>query len=216
MFFPICQLRVVRFYKSSSPPSSPPPPPPLPPPPRRPPRSPDRTGHCRTSMASPRQECALPDLNRELKSAVGTADPQPGAPDRSGQRRTPTARKNVRRYARQNAGKNVRTYAIKIARENARTFCHQDCQIECQNICQIECQIERQIQQRGGGRGGEDNFDEKPLDFIKVILAPSSLPKKKARNNINRSARNYVRLIGHGGDHSKKVIFFSKYVTKGS
>jgi len=46
-------------------------------------------------MASPRQECALPDLNRELKSAVGTADPQPGAPDRSGQRRTPTARKNA-------------------------------------------------------------------------------------------------------------------------
>ena len=70
-FFPTCQVRVVRFYQSCSPP----PPPPPPSPPRPPPRSPDPSGHCRTSTASSRSQ--LPDLNRELQISVGTAGPQP-------------------------------------------------------------------------------------------------------------------------------------------
>eukprot|EP00435_Cladocopium_sp_Y103_P055316 s1524_g18.t1 len=52
------------------------------------PQAPDRSGHCRTSTASPRSqwalpdfnrptEWALPDLNRELQIAVGTAGLQP-------------------------------------------------------------------------------------------------------------------------------------------
>ena len=76
--FPTCQVRVVRFYQSCSPPPPPlPPPPPHPPPP---PRSPDPSGHSRTSTASSRSQWALPDLNRELQIAVGTAGPQ--RPDR--------------------------------------------------------------------------------------------------------------------------------------
>eukprot|EP00435_Cladocopium_sp_Y103_P073178 s181_g42.t1 len=63
-------------------------------------RAPDSSGHCRTSTASSRSQWALPDLNRELQIAVGTdlngaphipvgtAGPQPGAPDRSGHCRT--------------------------------------------------------------------------------------------------------------------------------
>ena len=102
-FFPTCQVRVVRFYQSCSPP----PPPPLPPPPPHPPpppRSPDPSGHSRTSTASSRSQWALPDLNRELQIAValpdlnrdfqiavGTAGPQPRAPDPSGHSRTSTA-----------------------------------------------------------------------------------------------------------------------------
>ena len=131
LLFPTCQVRVVRFYQSCSPPPPPPhPPPPSPPPP--PPRSPDpmwaqpdlhrerqipvRTagpppraqdpsGHCRTSTATSRlqwalrtstatsrSQWALPDLNRDFQIAVGTAGPEPRAPDPSGHCRTSTAR----------------------------------------------------------------------------------------------------------------------------
>ena len=91
VFFPTCQVRVVRFYQSCSPPPPPlHPPPPSPPPP--PPRSPDPSGHSRTSTASARSQWALPDLHRELQIPVGTAGPQPRAPDPSGHCRTSTAR----------------------------------------------------------------------------------------------------------------------------
>ena len=42
------------------------------------------------------------------------------------------------------------------------------------------------------------------LDFrVTVNLSSSSLPKRHAANNVRRSARKYVRLISHGGDHLK-------------
>ena len=82
VFFPTCQVRVVRFYvscPSSSPSSSSflllPPLLPL----RR---------HLRHHH---RQLWAAPDLNMELQIAVGSAGPQQRAPDCSGQRRTSTA-----------------------------------------------------------------------------------------------------------------------------
>ena len=95
-FFPTCQVRVVRFYQSCSPPPPPPhPPPPHPPPPRPPPppppRSLDPSGHSRASTASARSQWALPDLNRDFQIAAGTAGPQPRLPDRSGHCRTSTA-----------------------------------------------------------------------------------------------------------------------------
>ena len=102
-FFPTCQVRVVRFYQSCSPP------------PLRllclhcllrlltrrlllavqipvgtagpPPRAPDPSGHCRTSTAAADRS----DLNRDFQVAVGTAGPQPRAPDRRGHCRTSTA-----------------------------------------------------------------------------------------------------------------------------
>ena len=104
LFFPTCQVRVVRFYQSCSPPPPPPHPPPPPSPPLlllavqipvgtagSPPRAPDPTGHCRTSTASCRSQWALPDLNRDFQVAVGTAGPQPRAPDPSGHCQTSTA-----------------------------------------------------------------------------------------------------------------------------
>ena len=112
--FPTCQVRVVRFYQSCSPPPPPPPLPPPPPHPPPPPRSPDPCGHSRTSTASSRSQWAqpdlhrelqipvgtatsrsqwaLPDLNRDFQIAVGTAGPQPRLPDRSGHCRTSTGR----------------------------------------------------------------------------------------------------------------------------
>ena len=87
-FFPTCQVRVVRFYQSCSPP---PPPPPLPPHTPPPPRSPDPSGHSRTSTASSRSQWAQPDLHRKLQIPVGTAGPQPRLPGRSGHCRTSTA-----------------------------------------------------------------------------------------------------------------------------
>ena len=44
----------------------------------------------RTSTATSRSQRALPDLNRELQIPVGTAGPQPRAPDPSGHCRTST------------------------------------------------------------------------------------------------------------------------------
>ena len=111
VFFPTCQVRVVRFYQSCSPP---PPPPPLPPPPPYPPppRSPDPSGHSRTSTASStassRSQWALPDLNRELQIAVGTAGPQPRLPGRSGHCRTSTATSRSQWALPDLNGKNVR------------------------------------------------------------------------------------------------------------
>ena len=96
MFFPTCQVRVVRLYVSCRPPPHPPRPlPPAPPPaphsvrvgpqPRGPAGSvPRRTSTAssvlrRTSTAS--FGCSPPDLNRQLRMAVCPAGPQPRASD---------------------------------------------------------------------------------------------------------------------------------------
>ena len=39
-------------------------------------RTPDLSGHCRTSSANSRSQWALPDRNHELRISVGTAAPQ--------------------------------------------------------------------------------------------------------------------------------------------
>ena len=85
MFFPTCQVRVVRFYvsclllllllSSSSPP-----------PPRRPPRTPCPPAQlrpaihsvlCRTSTTTIHAQCSLPDLNHDHPRPVFPAGPQP-------------------------------------------------------------------------------------------------------------------------------------------
>ena len=107
-----------------------------------PPRAPDPSGHCRTSTASCRSQCrtstassrsqwALPDLNRDFQIAVGTAGPQPRAPDPSGHCRTSTASSRSQ-------------WALPDL--NGQIECQKICQIECQKICQIECQKICQIE----------------------------------------------------------------------
>eukprot|EP00435_Cladocopium_sp_Y103_P049420 s516_g14.t3 len=54
-------------------------------------RLPDRSGHCRTSVATARSQSALPDFNRDCQKAVGTAGLQPRLPDCSGHCRTSVA-----------------------------------------------------------------------------------------------------------------------------
>ena len=124
LFFPTCQVRVVRFYQSALPPR--PRPPPRPPPPRPlPPRPPPRLLlqflldhvcinfhlHLRLANSSPSSLPALfADSLRQalcqLPSSVCTAGPQPG------------------------------TCPAQCAP------LHLNGQIECQKICQMECQIE--------------------------------------------------------------------------
>ena len=112
---------LVRFYQSCSPPPPPPPLPPPPPHPPPPPRSPDPSGHSRTSTASSRSQWAQPDLhrglqipvalpglNRDFQIAVGTAGLQPRLPDRSGHCRTSTATSRSQWALPDLNGKNVR------------------------------------------------------------------------------------------------------------
>ena len=129
--FPTCQARVVRFYKSC----------PLLPLPL-----------LRVVLlfavilavifASCMLQWAAPDLNCKLQIAVGSAGPQRGAPDCSGQRRTSTGSfraewgagpqrpaRNARRYVR----KNVRRYVRKNVRRYVRRYFRKECQKICQN-----------------------------------------------------------------------------------
>ena len=153
-FFPTCQVRVVRFYKSC---------------PRLllrvvllfavifavifascmlqwaapalnrklqsagPQRgAPDCSGQRRASTGSSRAEWAAPDLNR-------------GAPERSGQRRTSAARKkmpenlsegNVRKYVRKGFQKICRRNVGKYVRKECQKICQKEYQKQCQKICQ--------------------------------------------------------------------------------
>ena len=79
-FFPTCQVRVVRFYISSTPP--PPPPPPL-----------------QTSTASSWSQRSPLDLNSKPRIRVVLAGPEQQALDHSGPCRTLTT-KNLRIYIR--------------------------------------------------------------------------------------------------------------------
>ena len=80
VFFPTCQVRVVRFYQSCCPPP-PPPPPPVSPRPclhQLPPPLPPCQLFAKL-FANFRAQCALLDVNTwDLPSSVRTAGPQPG------------------------------------------------------------------------------------------------------------------------------------------
>ena len=78
-FFPTCQVRVSRFYQSCMPPTS------------AFISSSSTSAASTSSTASSRSQWALPGLNRERKSSVGTAGPQPRALDLSGHCRISTA-----------------------------------------------------------------------------------------------------------------------------
>ena len=82
LFFPTCQVRVVRFYQSCFSSSS----------------SASSASTSASSASSPaasssqsRSQWAQPDLHRELQILVGTAGHQPRVADRSGHCRTSTA-----------------------------------------------------------------------------------------------------------------------------
>ena len=78
VFFPTCQVRVVRFYVSCLLLPRPPPPPLLlsssPPPPRRPPRRPPRPPRPTATLDA---QCSLSDLNHDHPRPVFPAGPQP-------------------------------------------------------------------------------------------------------------------------------------------
>ena len=92
VFFPTCQVRVVRFYISCLPR----PPPHLPPPPPRPPRPPRHP--CRPRPPRPPRptairdpHCSVPDLNHDHPRPVFPAGPQPRPSTPSVPCRTSTA-----------------------------------------------------------------------------------------------------------------------------
>ena len=138
MFFPTCQVRVVRFYVSC----------------RLLPsasclvllllvllvllvvlvvlvqlRSAIHRVLCRTSTRTIPAQCSLPDLNREYPRQVFPAGPQPRVSTRSVPCRT-----------------SCRKICQIECQIECHIECHKICQIECQKICQIECQKICQIE----------------------------------------------------------------------
>ena len=127
IFFPTCQVRVVRFYVNSRASSfsfsfsaSPPPPrtstttihaqcslPDLNHDRPRPvfaagpqPRPATPSVRCRTSTTTIHAQCSLPDLNHDHQRPVFAAGPQPRPSTPSVRCRTSTAGENAKRYAR--------------------------------------------------------------------------------------------------------------------
>ena len=84
LFFPTCQVRVVRFYVSCLLLSSSPPPPAQP-------RPSTHSVLCRTSTTTIHAQCSLPDLNHDHPRPVFPAGPQPRASTPSVPCRTSTA-----------------------------------------------------------------------------------------------------------------------------
>ena len=144
VFFPTCQVRVVRFYVScllllsSSPPlllSSPP--------------LLSSSSSCSTAIHA---QCALPDLNHDHPRSVCPAGPQPRPSPPSVPCRTSTAsipaqcslpdlnHDHPRPVFPAGPQPRVSTPSVPC-----RTSCRKICQIECQKVCQIECQIKCQI-----------------------------------------------------------------------
>ena len=151
-FFPTCQVRVVRFCKSSSstPPSSLPSPPPCPfsrqslrQSPRQVPRqylrkllpAPDRSGNRRASTASSRSQWALPDLNCQKEE-------------------------------RQNICQNIRQIECqKICQLECQMTCQMTCQIVCQKKCQIELLKKALTHQKMPNKMGDDLPEDVPASF---------------------------------------------------
>ena len=141
IFFPTCQVRVVRFYQgccsSPPPPSSPPPSPPPPLPPLPCPLPP-----CQLLVklfANFRAQWALLDLNCRLPIWVGTAGPQPQGSERTGHRWTSTwdLRTSVHTAGPQPGTLRAQWAPLDL---NGQIECQKVCQIKCQNVCPIICQ----------------------------------------------------------------------------
>ena len=130
-FFPTCQVRVVRFYKScpSSPSSSSCP--------RPPPLCRHLCHHLRQLyVARCRSQWAAPDLRGELPSGVGSAGPHPGSAQAERAAPLTGQKKNVRRCVRKGRQKYVRRNVNRIIRRYVRKHVRK----ECQKIRQKECQ----------------------------------------------------------------------------
>ena len=118
LLFPTCQVRVVRFYKSCLA---------------------RRLILLRVVLLSCMLQWAAPDLNCKLQIAVGSAGPQPGAQDYSGQRRTSTGELASGVCS---AGPHPGSFRAEWAtpdltsqKKDVRRYVKK----ECQKICQHEC-----------------------------------------------------------------------------
>jgi len=133
LFFPTCQVRVSRFYQS----------------------------YflllvlllllrqCRTSTTSAWSQWAMPDLNRELQSAVGLAGPQAlpdlgrSLPDLHHERQIAASTAGLNRECECKMSDRM-TESHKECQKRCHIDCRKKCQIECLIECQRECQIEWQ------------------------------------------------------------------------
>ena len=116
-------------------------------------------GNARPQPGSSGADWATPDrgaLERTAGADWATPDLTRGPPERSGQRRTSAARrnvrrcgrnmseknvrKNVRRYVRRNVRKYVKRYVRRYVKRYVRKECQKKCQKKCQKICQKKCQ----------------------------------------------------------------------------
>ena len=210
MFFPTCQVRVVRFYVSClapflsfpllspsstanvswqfSPLNGKVP---------RLARSPHGSVPRRTSTPRSGWQCSPPDLNRELRSAVIPAEPQLRASAGSVPRWTSTASQKIcqiecqkecqkiRKHVRRDARKHVRRYAGKNVRRYARKSARR----------YARSMSERRLEEMSDRMPGSmsEEMPERKSENIPEILC-----------QYITHTRRIVRLKCHGGGHSKK------------
>ena len=131
VFFPTCQVRVVRFYVSCLLLSSPPPPPAQP-------RPSTHSVLCRTSTTTIHAQCSLPDLNHDHPRPVFPAGPQPRPSTPSVQPAGPQPRVSTPSVPCRTSTTTIHAQCSlpDLNREYPR---QKICHIECQKICQIEC-----------------------------------------------------------------------------
>ena len=110
-------------------------------------QTPDLSRHCRTSTASSRSQRALPDLNSGPQSSVGSAGPQPRAPNVSG---PPTKFPDVSGHCQTSTASARCHWSLPDINGEHKMSDRMPqrvpwmCQVECQNMHQMECQIECQ------------------------------------------------------------------------
>ena len=186
----------------------------------------DRSGQLRTSTRRVRLQWAAPDLKPALQIAVGSAGPQLGAWDCSGQRRTsPRGLPSGVGSAGPHPGISRAEWAApdltsqkicqkicqNICQKYVRQECQKICQKQCQKICQKKCQILVIWQKRMSERMSEDMSEDVSEEMSEDMSIEMS--DKNVRRDVKRYVKRYVRNMSDKNAGRNVTRFFNRNVT---
>ena len=160
----------------------------------------EQSDPCRTSTARARSQCSPPHTNSKLRIRVFPAGPSASArlqcspPDSNSKFRIRLLDRSVPRRAR-TASRGSECSPPDLNHKESPKIYQIECQKECQNICQKVCQNRCQID------------CQKECHNICQKECQIECQNKYAIYTSRWYARNYVRIVFQGGDHSKKDYF---------